>query len=236
MKGIGNIPVFPHLHVSIFTIVNTKPILIYEKELKFDLNAHKNCESEELIKNKKFYIQKYDLKDVKDTYAHDFAFKVVLDKGEDSDPKHPKYKSLLLGDKGGICDNKYERCGLATNLMTVCFQDPDITRNGGLDANTEQQFENNVDKQKEAIDDCETIITLTQSSNPPGAGIAYTKAATKAGFKKVFTVTPGSTNMKLWMVAEVEKEYLKNPIGFIQQYGQQWFFCKCKKSSKCTIS
>ena len=193
-----------------------------------------------MVKNQKFFIQKYDLKDVKDTYAHDFAFKVVLDKGEDNDPKHPKYKSVLLGDKGGVCDNaqtdgKYERCGFTTNLMTVCFKDPDITRNGGLDANTEEQFQNNIDKQKEAIDECETLVTLNQNANPPAGGIAYTKAATKAGFQKVFTVIPGGANMKLWRVAEAEEAFLNNPIRFIQQYGQQWFFCKCKSSS-CTIS
>ena len=220
--------------------VLSEPILGYEKEIKFNLQAHKECKSDELKNNKKFFIQKYDLKDVKDKYGHDFAFMVVLNKGQVFDPEQPKYKSILFGDKGGVCDNaqtdeRYERCGLATDLMTLCFQDLDITKNGGVDPNEEEQFKNNPNKQKEAIDGCAKIVTLNQSANPPTAGKAYTRAAIKAGFKKVFTVTPGGINMTFWTVIEAEEEYLKNPIRFIQQYGQQWFFCKCK-SSKCTIS
>ena len=216
------------------------PIRVYEKAISFNLKLHKNCKSEELIKNKKFFIQKYDLKDVKEKYGHDYAFLVVLDKGQDFDPKQPKYKSILFGDKGGVCDNaqtdeRYESCGFTTGLMTLCFQDPDITKNGGVDANDEEQFKNNPEIQIKAINECEKIVTLNQCANPPAAGKAYTKAAIKAGFKKVFTVTPGGTNMRFWPVTEVEEEFLKNPIRFIQQYGQQWFFCKCK-SSKCIIS
>ena len=122
---------------------------------------------------------------------------VALDKGQDFDPKQPKYKSILFGDKGGVCDNaqtdeRYERCGLATDLMTLCFQDLDITKNGGVDPNEEEQFKNNPDKQKEAVDGCAKIVTLNQSANPPAAGKAYTRAAIKAGFKKVFTVYTNS--------------------------------------------
>ena len=193
-----------------------------------------------MIDGKKFFIQKYDLKDVKDKYGHDIAFMIFLTKGEALDPLHPKYISVLFGDKGGVCDSaqtdeNYERCGLTTSLMTSCFQDADITRNGGVDANDEEQFKNNPEKQKEAINECEKIVTLNQNANPPAAGKAYTKAAINAGFKKVFTVTPGGINMRFWTVDDVEEEYLKNPIKFIQQYGQQWFFCKCKRTN-CTIS
>ena len=180
------------------------------------------------------------LKDVKGKFCHDFAFRVVFEKGEDVDPKNPRYKSLLYGDKGGECDNaqtdeRYQRCGFTTQLMAICFQDIDIIRNGGVDASTEEQFENNQDMQKEAIGGCETIVALHQGAKPPAAGVAYTKAAILAGYKKLFTVTPGGNNMVSWMVIDAEKEYLKNPIKFLQDHGQQWFFCKCK-SSKCTIA
>ena len=168
------------------------------------------------------------------------SIRVALPEGEDVDPKKPRYKSLLYGDKGGECDNaqtdeSYQRCGFTTQLMTMCFQDLDITKNGGVDASTEDQFKNNQDMQKDAIGECQTIVTLHQGAKPPAAGIAYTKAAIQAGFKKMFTVIPGGNNMVSWTVMDAEKEYLKNPIQFLQFHGQQWFFCKCKRS-KCSIA
>ena len=211
-------------------MANKNPILVYEKEISFTLDNHKNCEGGGVIQNKKYFVKKYDLKQVKARYAHDYAFVVFLSQGEDLDTKMPTYKSILFGDKGGECDSaqtdpNYQSCGLSTQLMIHCLRDKDITIDGGVNPDTEEQFKNNPDAQKLAKKQCMTIVSLNQGANPPRAGVAYTKAATKAGFEKVFTVTPGGNNMAFWSVAVVEKEYLNNPIQFIIEHGQQWFFC-----------
>ena len=188
-----------------------KLILVYEKEFNFNSNQHKNCKNQEIIRSRKYFVQKYDLKDVKGTFAHDFAFRVVLDKSADDDMKNPRYKSVVYGDRGGECDSaqtdeNFERCGFSTRLMTLCFQDPDITKNGGVDSELEEQFKNNPEQQKVAAARCQTLVTLNQSANPPAAGVAYTKAAIAANFKTVFTVTPGGNNMMFWTVVDAEKE------------------------------
>lgn len=38
------------------------------------------------------------------------------------------------------------------------------------------------------MNECEKIVTLNQSANPPAAGKAYTKAAINAGFKRFFVL------------------------------------------------
>ena len=179
-------------------------------------------------------MRKYDVSKI-DGGAHDYHFKIFLKKDDDN------YLSLLKAGKGGQCESvatleEFRRCGFATQLMLLCFQDRDITANGGVDISTDEQFEKNPVQKQQAIDECQTIVTLTMGGNI-AAGISYIKAAIQAKYQKMFTVTAGETNMGSMKTDDAVKEFKQlGSDKFVFKYGMNWFFCKCKNTGRCTIS
>ena len=139
----------------------------------------------------------------------------------------------LLGATHGKCnlvstEKASRRCGLATAMMFTCFLDEDVTRNGGINPNTNQAFKDHPDMQKIARDSC-NIIVYTQCMPDPTTPVdvcgGYLKGALKAAYYKIFLVNH-LDRMKVLQLEYALNKFKANPEGFIADDGRNWYLCK----------
>ena len=138
----------------------------------------------------------------------------------------------------GICNDvntrdNSQRCGLATQLMYLCYIDPDITRGGGFDASNDPNcFENGGDRQQQADTNCEILIFVLNSSDPLDAATGYLSAALQADFPMMFTFSAYDAYGEILNVEQAKQEYGPNPLLFNEQHGEFWYFCKCRDARR----
>ena len=165
-------------------------------------------------------------------------FLAVLNIGDIPPPGAPIPDTAMgyLNGDPGKCNwvktmSGFKRCGLATQLMAICFQDDDVR--GGRDEETTDTFalDYNKDQQKWVNDNCAAIIYLqcypAGKPIPWGACTAYLDGATIAGYNKLFT-SKGRTPVRRWSLRVAKNEFGEDPEAFIHKYGWEWFFCKQK--------
>ena len=143
----------------------------------------------------------------------------------------------MSGDKGGACNSvdtspgSYQ-CGLATTLMEFCFTDPDI---GTVDPKIKSNFqrEGAEDYRNLAIENCDHIVYLMCAPTPPipkAACSAYLTAALNTGHTMMFTNSfrTGGSKWDALKTATSKIMVKSNADNFVTEYGDEWFFCKCK--------
>ena len=121
--------------------------------------------------------------------------------------------------------------------MFVCFKDKGVTKNGGIDPNTDVGFMGDLVHQREAKDKCAKIVFVQveiEESSAVQAGVGYLKAGNEAGYKKLFTLVADRTTAAAMDVMNMEdaiEEYkgsAQDAERFLDLHGRYWYFCKCK--------
>ena len=173
----------------------------------------------------------------------DWKFEAILKKG--SCCKRDELLSTLTAKIGGACNSIVTlpgsyKCGLATALMEFCFTDSDI---GTYNPKKSTYFQsiNAGDYRELAISNCDHMVYLQCSPigrrpNKHAACSGYLTAASNTGHKMMFAYdkTP-----EKWNVLRINKAKIwlkENADTFIENYGERWFFCKCKSDriTQCT--
>ena len=217
----------------------------YSRKTKFNDRFRDTCVNKMLVKKGSYTIQKLPSRGIGIGIGiSDWEFEAILTK------KGICYKedivlSYLKADMGGVCNEvktfpESYRCGLATALMEFCFTDPDI---GTLNPATSGYFQksNADDSRMLAISNCDHIVYLMCSplqTIPYTACSAYLTAALNTDHTMMFTYNRANknSNKNNWDVLKVTTAKLmlkSNADDFIDDYGDEWFFCKCK-SEKVT--
>ena len=144
--------------------------------------------------------------------------------------------STLKAKEGGVCndvrtENGSWHCGLATSLLEICFDDPDI---GAFipDKSVDSEFGLPIDKKYKNLMEinCEHISYLECApfnSATYAACSGYLTAALNTFHSMMFTYHVD----KKWNVLRIADAKIKiknDPDKFISDFGDEWFFCKCK--------
>ena len=150
----------------------------------------------------------------------------------------------LRADTGGHC-NRVDTipgswgCGLATALMEYCFTDPDVgTVNLGINP-----FFNNNERSKmyraKAEQYCDHIVNLQCAPDAPATEAscsAYLSAALNTDHLWIFTYDPMLNKWSVLKVANAKQKLKEDAKGFINDYGNDWYFCLCKDDKDCVIT
>ena len=185
------------------------------------------CPNEQLVENEKWYAEKYVLR--RPANQFEYSFRAVLHR-YDTEPN----ALSVLNAKTGECNDLNTRpgsknCGLGSTLMYLCFIDPDITRNGGLNPRSNTFFRRNPRRLNQAKANCKTLAYVVNTANPPIAAVGYFNAAYKAGYKMIFTYNFRNQIMKVLKVKNAKQYYIDHgKPSFTNVYGNHWFFCNCK--------
>ena len=200
----------------------------------FDTKYAGTCENQQLVKNGYFYVEKTNVHIPAPEGAYtNYEFKAILG--------HKDVVMSELNAQLGACNevetvagNKY--CGLATALMYECFGDEDVTKNGGVNLKTNDNFKNHPEEQKRLVTRCSTIVYLEclpeKPITPNKACKAYLNAAKKAGYDVIFMVNKyrihGRTFMYEKTLGNAITEFgqtIESADAFIHKYGVDWYFC-----------
>ena len=208
---------------------------IYPIKVSMPDRYQKTCASEDLKKNKIYYVER--TKSVNPKMDWDFNAYVK---------KAPFGKkdifSVLNGESGGFCwatkdlsPPAVQGCGLATAMMGFCFEDDKI---GGIDPRKDYNFKlKGLEKwQDMAILNYNHIVyTSCNPAHPtPVAGCAaYMTAALNTGHTMMFTYPTNSPTsrgeMNVLNIATEAKPQLKEDADqFRDNNGAAWYFCRCK--------
>ena len=125
--------------------------------------------------------------------------------------------------------------------MLLCMEDEDVTRDGGLNPltyNELKEFDYALWEDEEfrvrSRQLCLSIIAITCE---PAHRItkyvckAYIEAAKIAGYQMMFIDMNPDFSYKVLKTKNAESQFIKDPQNFLNSYGHEWFFCKCKRGS-----
>ena len=140
----------------------------------------------------------------------------------------------LYSIKKGHCNDvavlpKYRGCGLAKYLMQACFEE-DATENFATNQIARRGREFN--------ELCEKVKFLECAPTNPNNKIAcsgYMSGAILAGFQIIGTTHKNSFNVYAFHIDHARRMmkgevYGMNAQTFIDQYGEIWYFCKCRQA------
>ena len=186
------------------------------------------CGNKDLKDKKEFtvdrIVSKADLGDEDDRF--DWDFRAVFDGIK---------MSTLNANNGGKCDlvttkKSYMGCGLATTLMEFCFEDEKV---GGY--NVENDRVMNRDSMKKwremAKENCKKVIFLKCTADPLSACSGYLTAAINTKHTMMFSYAP-KVGFHVMKVENSKTEFKKAPKKWTDEYGDIWYFCKCKPERK----
>ena len=165
----------------------------------------------------------------------------------------PDAISELKGKPGGICDQvatrdeKNQGCGLAKYLMATCFQENTILGDDerGVDVRKDVNWDEQPEISHNAISYCKTITHLHckpygDPTPPSRVCISYLRAGSLANFNILFSqkhVIPMGPLNAFKLGESLEAQFNNNADKFISDYGNTWYFCKCKEDmmEKCMV-
>jgi hypothetical protein len=123
----------------------------------------------------------------------------------------------------------------------LCLVDKDVIADGGLNPFT---YNDNLIKaytiwedtkfRKRARELCKSIVEIacvTYSGTPNYACKSYIEAAKASKYEMMFVDRHPDNEYDVFKTIEAESQFNKGPDDFIDTYGQEWFFCKCKQGS-----
>lgn len=153
----------------------------------------------------------------------------------------PQSKSPLayLNAKRGHCNDIQthagsRRCGIGKALLLTCLKDEDIVNDGGLNPLTDDAWED--EKLKSTTRDMCSAIVLIRCQpyhhTPEIACKMYMEAALESGYGIVFVEKDGDDKYKIFRVENAKPIFERNPESFLEENGENWFFCKCKPNKR----
>ena len=191
----------------------------------FNDRFRESCINKKLVDKGSFTMKKSKTKN----RTFDWKFQAILKKGIF---KKDTVLSKLRANIGGVCnsivtDPGSYQCGLATALMEFCFTDPDI---GTYNPEESFYFQKKIAEHYRdlAVLNCENMVYLMCIAIPPSSCSGYLTAAINTEHTMMFTY---GRNLRNWnaLKTTTAKIMLKgNSDTFIKDYGEIWFFCKCK--------
>ena len=108
--------------------------------------------------------------------------------------------------------------------------------NGGLNPMTSPLWDEQTDAvKKHAKDTCQTLVYTgcwPKHGNPNSVCKAYLAAAKQANYLKMFVGSTNKIPYKLYDTEFATQTFKKEggPDNFIENYGDEWTFCKLKKN------
>ena len=154
------------------------------------------------------------------------------------DPSLPRPETPLayLEARRGSCNDLKtyagsQRCGIGRAMMEMCLKDEEITNDGGYNPLLNYWIEDEL--AKPARDLCKTIINVSckpYERTPPIACKMYMDVASTTGYHMIFVQSPDpSIDRYHRYKIEIAKEIFENNHEtFLEEKGDDWFFCKCK--------
>jgi len=195
----------------------------YSTKVMFNDRFKESCINEKLVKKGSFTMKKF-------APGIGWIFQAILKKG--SCFKKDKILSTLTASTGGVCnlvvtDPGSYKCGLATSLMEFCFTDPDI---GTYNLEESSYFQNKKAEHYRdlAISNCDHMVYVKCIAEPHSACSGYLTAAINTGHKMLFTYDKLPEKWSVLEIATAKTMLKSNSDTFIDDYGNMWFFCKCK--------
>ena len=144
----------------------------------------------------------------------------------------------------GICDSleTFEgnrRCGMGRAMMELCLTDKYVIDDGGFNP-PEDKFGVFEDKElkEPARNFCETIVIIncaTKDDTDPIVCKMYMEAAITSGYHMIFVngLEEGEVGrIKRYTIESAKSLFISNPVGFLEEIGMNWFFCKCKPNKR----
>ena len=148
----------------------------------------------------------------------------------------PETPLAYLEARRGSCNDlqTYERsrrCGIGRAMMEMCLKDEEISENGGW--NPLQDYWIDDDLSRPARDLCKTIINVSckpYERTPAIACKMYMDVASTTGYQMIFIQSPDPLiDRNHRYKIEIAKEIFENNHEtFLEEKGDDWFFCKCK--------
>ena len=164
--------------------------------------------------------------------GYNWDFEALLNKGTKG--KDVILMSELNAEDEGYCNQVetyegYKACGLATTLMEFCFSDEDV---GGMVLEDDSLFGPRANWRDLAKTNCKHMIGLDcapKKGTPYAACASYLTAAINKGHMMMFTYPNEEFELEVMHVGNTAKpKFKKDANKFIEEYGNKWYFCKCK--------
>ena len=188
----------------------------------------KSCQNEALIAKGEFTMKKSTISGK----IGQWMFEAILTRDEN------EILSTLKAKEGGVCnDVRTEEgswhCGLASSLLEICFEDPDIgtfipskSADSDFGLPIEKKYQNLMEINCEHITFLECVPF---NSATYAACSGYLTAALNTLHSMMFTNDVHDD--KKWNVLKIAEAKIKiknDPDKLISDFGDEWFFCKCK--------
>ena len=199
-----------------------------------------NCSNNDLRQQKYFFVRKILTFPLDDP---DFRGQIKFEAALAINNAPPL--AFLLAREGGVCLYVVTypwslRCGLATELMKLCFDDEDV---GGVDlsstsfVNEHPTFNNMLRVMASYY--CEHIVFVNCNPfeipseiappTPTDACYGFLNAAKLTSHLLLYSYPScyGSFGGILPVITAMS-EFKRSPERFVHKYGEYWFFCECK--------
>ena len=187
----------------------------------------RTCSNDRLKQEMSFVVNRIKYKSIDPDSDTDWEFTATLE-GEKL--------SELQARNGGQCDTVLtsegsEGCGLATTLMSYCFDDDKV---GGLDPQKDEIFKQSSLKRWRdmAKKNCEHLVhvgCLPLGATKKISCSAYLTAALNTRHTMMFSHQPAKMSMAVMEVGKVQPEFKKNADDWIKKNGHSWYFCRCNE-------
>ena len=202
--------------------------VLYPKRVFLTPNQKATCENNDILgmRRPSFYIEK----------PRNTEWIALLDLK--TQPKTPLAK---LDAAQGVCDSLEtflgnRRCGMGRAMMELCLTDKYVIIDGGFDP-LDDDFEDKELKEP-ARNFCETIVVIncaTKDDTDPIVCKTYMEAAITSGYHMIFVdgLEEGEVGrFKRYTIESAKSLFISNPVGFLEEKGMGWFFCKCKPNKR----
>ena len=202
--------------------------VLYPKRVFLTQNQKATCENSDILgmRRPSFYIEK----------PGNTEWIALLDLK--SKPKTPLAK---LDAAQGVCDSLEtflgnRRCGMGRAMMELCLTDKYVIIDGGFDP-LDDDFEDKELKEP-AKKFCETIVVIncaTKDDTDPIVCKMYMEAAIASGYHMIFVdgLEEGEVgSFRRYTIESAKSLFISNPVGFLEEKGMGWFFCKCKPNKR----
>ena len=203
-------------------------ISVYEKEFPVPEKYQSTCSNRELKQKKSYWVVK--LKDT-DAPVVTYRFNIVLQ------PKDTNILASGIMYHGQLwkfdTDVGSTRCGLMTKIVYLGLTDEDITKNGGYDVKEDDYFTENEKRLTEATKKCMRVMWVWNKADPIEAGKVYLHAGVSTGYEMIFMFNEGlNPDGSVMKISKAVAEFVGHEQDFLDKYGDDWYYCKCKSSQQ----
>ena len=227
-----------------FNLPGKTPNSVWPKEIAFEAKYEKECKSNAIKTNKKYFIRKHlDLAENK-VDIH-YTFSAYLQESDKRGNDIARNRKCHTGMCNGVTTEEgYKKCGMSSKVMYYCLVDKDITgdvekilNSKVFQEKSETFINDDGERRNRIINYCRKFGFFENAADPAISAAGYFTAAMLAGYDKMLV----RNYFKDTIVLDLEKakaEYvgamyehageIVGPTDFKDKYLNKWFFCDCK--------